>query len=233
MRSTVVASSLLATLALACTSCVSARREPAKSDRNAGETPAGECRVQVMVLSFDRDTVENLLKNSGLSAPVLLDLWKKGEGQLLTVRTALATSSPGGGAVETTDQAYLYRGVRMGGVRSPGGASIEIPDYKLHDVGMKLRAIITEGFNTNAPRIAVDATTEIVFNPAGDTQPQPSGMENYPSIGTIKVSTAIEMPFGEQILLGGGAESSDKKLILFVVGRADPIDEIEKETRAK
>jgi hypothetical protein len=217
---------LFAGLALFCASCVAVGGKDAKPVKTASEASSVSCRVQVMVLAFDREVIEPLLKDSKLSSSVLLGFWKEGKGHLLAVQSTLASSS-NGGKMKATNLEYLYKGVRYSGC-GPNGAMSETPDFEQRGLGMTLCADIVDGAAAKAPVITVDAAAEFVFKPTGDAASGPGGMEKYPRIGTVTAKTTSRMPFGEQILLGGGAESPDKKEFLFVLGQADPTDELEK-----
>jgi len=188
--------------------------------------------VQVLVLAFDRGAIEPLLKEAKLSAPALLSLWEAGKGRLFAVQSTLASSALGGGKMDATRQEYLYKGTRYFGAPmakgSTSGTPAYEPAYEQRDLRMTLRAAIVDGAEAKAPVITVDASEEFTFKPTGDAVAESGGIEKYTRIGIIKASTTCRMPFGEQILLGGGAESPDKKEFLFVIGRADPADEPEK-----
>ena len=227
MRLTNIVAGLFAGLALFCASCATVGGKDTKPGKKVSVAPSVSCRVQVMVLAFDREVIEPLLKDSKLSASVLLGFWKEGRGHLLAVQSTLASSSSDGGKMRATNLEYLYKGMRYSG-RGPNGAMSETPDFEQRGLGMTLCADIVDGAAAKAPLITVDAAAEFVFKPTGGASPEPGGMEKYPRIGTVTAKTTSRMPFGEQILLGGGAESPDKKEFLFVIGRADPTDELEK-----
>jgi len=232
MRFNSMVTGLFAGLAFFCTSCAAADGKGTNLVEKAIRVPQSACRVQVLVLAFDRGAIEPLLKESKLSAPALLSLWEAGKGRLFAVQSTLASSASGGGKMDATRQEYLYKGTRYVGATMAMGATsgtpAYVPDYEQRNLGMTLRAAIVDGAEAKAPVITVDASEDFTFKPKGDALPESGGIEKFSSVGTIKASTTCRMPFGEQILLGGGAESPDKKEFLFVIGRADPADESEK-----
>jgi type II secretory pathway component GspD/PulD (secretin) len=106
--------------------------------------------------------------------------------------------------LESTDMAYLYKGVRMSG-GGYGTSYTEVPDYEQRDFGVTIK--ITPRISPNGN---VTLTVDQKFETRGaDQSVGSSGGSNdvnsvkYPTISTTKLQADVSVKSGQTIMLGG------------------------------
>ncbi|MEI6644911.1 MAG: secretin N-terminal domain-containing protein [bacterium] len=106
--------------------------------------------------------------------------------------------------LESTDMAYLYKGVRASG-GGYGGSYQEVPDYEQRDFGVTIK--VTPRISPNGN---VTLTVDQKFETRGaDQSVGSSGGSNdvnsvkYPTISTTKLQADVSVKSGQTIMLGG------------------------------
>ena len=102
--------------------------------------------------------------------------------------------------LESTDMAYLYKGVRYSGY-DQNGLQREVPDYEQRDFGVTIKV---------TPRISPNGNVTMIiderFETRGADQPMPTA-ENpdaaYPTISNSKLQAEVSVKSGQTVMLGG------------------------------
>jgi len=230
--------------------------EPTEQEKDvappAVQTPEFFRRVDVITLAVPSERVAEQLIPPAIKSPAdernrrlwaatsmtaqqMVELWQKGEAELLETLTVNAGSRTAG-QIQNTAVRYFYKGVRSGGQRG----EIQIPDYEQRDVGSKLTATLTakpEGerlevsmftakLDDERLEVSIDVAAEYAFL----TEVQPAKGDqaavSYPSIAKVKFTGKAHLYNDRYTLIGGGGESPDKKTLLFLLARLGVDDNV-------
>ncbi|MCL1856087.1 MAG: hypothetical protein FWF84_00355 [Kiritimatiellaeota bacterium] len=168
-------------------------------------------RVDVVTLAVPVALVtRQLIEDGSVTAERLVEHWKAGDAEMLSLQACNAGSQHECMA-ETTMRHRLLRKVRVLGTQE------QYIDYDERETGSSLVMRITADASGERPEVELMVSAEYVIRV--DPPNEDSDADIYYATASIRCGTRISLGADRYTLLGNSHQSSDKKTIVFLLAR--------------
>jgi len=202
---------------------------------SARDYAPSQFEIEVQFVAFELTQIAELAKRGMISAG-LLEMWKKGDGELIAaprVITRSGSESVTKGVTEYTYPTEFTLGTILGTNDIGGliGSVIEPSGFEMREVGVILEVateVLPEGYMMD-----ITLTPQVVEPPVwkdyGSDYTDTKGKTQHakmlqPFFHAYSINTCVSLAVGSRILVGGGMPSPDRKKVVYIFLTARRID---------